>query len=115
MKNSTILKHFASGGNAELTDRLIDDDPNFDDPEWAEYGTIDNVPIVVFYRTDENDQKEVDDNGGDWGAVDWVARITSIEIDITGCDRQDVATGKINRVCKKYGVVNTLRKDLQNV
>lgn len=109
------MKHFVSGGNAELTNRLISDDPNFENPEWTEYGTIDNVPVVVFYRTTPEDQDEVDENGGDWGAVDWLARITSIEIDLTGCDRQDVATQNINRVCKKYGVANTLRKDLKNV
>lgn len=104
MKNQEIYSAFVSDGNAEYTNRLIPGDENFEYPEWAEYGTIDEVPVVIFYRTTPRDQEKVDENGGDWGSIDWLERIDRISLDLTGCDREEISDKKMRSVCSKYGI-----------
>lgn len=104
MKNQEIYSAFVSNGNAELTNRLIPGDENFEYPEWAEYGTLDGVPVVVYYRTTPDDQEMVEENGGDWGVVDWEERIDRITLNLTQCDRDEIADEKMEAVCAKYGI-----------
>jgi hypothetical protein len=72
------LKKWESTDEAKLTGRLIDNDPNFDYPEWSEEGIYDDKCAVLFYRTTPYDQKIADETG-DWSSVEWSARITHIE------------------------------------
>jgi len=104
METKKILAKFCSDGNADYTNRLIPGDDNFDYPEWAEYGTLDGVPVVIYYRTTPEDQDEVEENGGDWGLVDWEERIDRITVDLTGCDRAETPGEEIDLVCSKYKI-----------
>lgn len=104
MKTDEILSKMKSDGGAELTNRLIDTDPNFERPEWMESGTLDGVPVAVYYRTTPEDQAEVVENGGDWGAVDWSSRVDRIEVDLVQCDRDDTPGEAIAAVRGRYGI-----------
>ena len=104
MKALSIPKNYKMTDQAELTNRLIADDPDFDNPEWQEFGTIDDVPIIIYYRTTPEDEEMVNENGGDWGSVDWDERIDRITLDLANCDRAGISTEKLKEVCKKYNV-----------
>ena len=90
--------------NAELTNRLIDSDPDFDFPEWEEKAILDGVPISIFYRTTPEDEEMCEENGGDWGAVDWFERIDRIEFDLYKCDQNEITGKQILAVAKKFGL-----------
>lgn len=40
--------------------------------QWVAWHEIPGYLIGVYYYTDEEDSQRVEDNGGDWGEVDWV-------------------------------------------
>ena len=73
-----IIDTFQSHGNgAEMTNRLIPGDENYEYPEWVEYGTLpDGREVALYYRTSPEDSAMVEENGGDWGAIDWPSSIT---------------------------------------
>jgi len=102
LKNAKIENVIPDGNGADLTNRLIDTDPNFEYPEWVEYGTIDGIPVAVYYRTTPKDQELVTENGGDWGAIDWDERVDRIEVDLYECDKLDIAESAIDALVKKY-------------
>lgn len=104
MSNAEIYQQVKSEGQAELTGRLIPDDPDFDYPEWEEAGTLDGVPVAVFYRTTPEDEEMVEENGGDWGGIDWIDRIDRIEVDMYRCDQAEIKDAEIEAVIKQYGL-----------
>jgi len=69
--------------------------------EWRENAKIDGVPVSVYYMTGEDEQDVVNNNGGDWGAIDWESCIDRIEIDICECDRQEIADSAIAALAEK--------------
>ena len=48
--------------------------------EWYGYGDIAGLRARATYFTTEGDNQIVGDNGGDWGGVDWDARLSHIDI-----------------------------------
>ena len=96
-----IFSDFKSDGNAELTNRLIVNDPDFDYPEWIERGTIDGVPIAIYYRTTPEDQKKAEELE-DWGSIDWEDRITRVVNSAVECDREGISDEAIQAVKEKY-------------
>ena len=48
--------------------------------EWYGYGTMAGLRARGVYFTDQADADNVDDNGGDWGAVNWAARLSHVDI-----------------------------------
>lgn len=62
--------------NCEPTETL-----DYDDLDWWKASLqLDNGDwLHAYYCTDEDDSQAVEDNGGDWGAIDW--EIESYEIE----------------------------------
>jgi hypothetical protein len=88
MTNHEFTEIFQGNSDCEMTSRLIPGDENFDYPEWSETGTLSTTgkKVVLYYRTTPEDKKMVEENGGDWGDVDWVARMDRVEeCDESGC------------------------------
>ncbi len=54
---------------AEMTNRLADDGD--DSTEWYGYGTLAGLKARAVYYTTPEDAQAVEDNGGDWGAINW--------------------------------------------
>lgn len=98
-----VIRNMKVTRQAEYTNRLIPGDEDYEHPEWSEYAVLDGVPIIVYYRTTPEDQKMVEENGGDFGAIDWEDRIDRIVIDLDKCDRQDISDEAMSAVVKKYG------------
>ena len=96
-------KFEGSKDGAQLTNRLIETDPNFECPEWAEQGEIEGVPCKVMYRTEIPKMEEGDEY--DWvDMVNWEESISEITIDDCECDRQETEQSKIDAVKAKYGI-----------
>lgn len=60
--------------NCEPTNRVGFNGPCQGDDltEWAASVTLDNGDtLTAYYYTDEDDEAEVEANGGDWGGIDW--------------------------------------------
>ena len=106
MKLIEIYSTFVSDGNAEYTNRLIPGDEDFEYPEWIETGTLDGVPVAIYYRTTPEDQDAVEEYGGDWGSIDWLDRIDRISVDLAGCDREEISDEKMKEVCLKYDIAS---------
>lgn len=82
---------------AEMTNRVTGNNL----VEWRENAKIDGIPVSVYYMTGKDEQDVVDDNGGDWGAIDWESCIDRIEIDICECDRQEISDSAIAALTEK--------------
>jgi hypothetical protein len=55
--------------NCEPTNRVL---PDGDErTEWSASITIGDITLIAYYYTTPADEQLVDNNGGDWGAVDW--------------------------------------------
>ena len=102
LKKATIDNVIHDNDGADLTNRLIDTDPNFEYPEWVSRGTIDNVPVAVYYRTTPEDQALVNENGGAYDEIDWDKRVDHIEVDLDECDKLDITESAIADLVKKY-------------
>lgn len=76
MRVRDFFKRFRGEG-AELTNRLIPGDPNFEYPEWVEEGLLNGQEIKVYYQTTPED-KEIANRTGDWSLIDWEDRIIKI-------------------------------------
>lgn len=91
-----IPETYIMENQAEYTNRLIDSDPNFQYPEWQESGTINGVPVNIFYRTTPEDAEIA--NESDWGNIDWESRVDRIEINVDECDIRDISDEDIKSV-----------------
>lgn len=78
MTKERFFEEYDVTTQAEMTSRLIPGDENFEYPEWVEYATFEGDDYAVYYRTTPEDQKMVDECGGDWGTVDWVDRVDRV-------------------------------------
>lgn len=74
-----IMADYDETEQAEMTSRLLPDHMA-GLTEWHGYGTIAGLAARATYYTTEGDSRQVEDNGGDWGALDWDARLESIDI-----------------------------------
>jgi len=65
--------------NCEPTSRLLN--AGYEGlTEWAATTEIEDGYLTMYYMTNEDDEAEVEDNGGDWGAIDWVNRTVGYEV-----------------------------------
>jgi hypothetical protein len=72
------IESYTETDQAEMTNRVR---PDHDDTtEWCGYGTCNGLPAKAWYYTTAEDQTAVEANGGDWGTVDWWARMDRIDI-----------------------------------
>lgn len=93
-----ILQQIEDLSGAEMTNRIIEGDENFNFPEWSETGVYKGVPVVVYYRTTPQDQKNVNEASGDWGYVEWNERIESIMIDTVELDNTNLNVEKAEEI-----------------
>jgi hypothetical protein len=70
---------------AEATSRCLEAH-EADLAEWVGKGTIAGLPCRAYYMTTKSDSRYADETG-DWGGIDWMARLQRVEI-ITddGCE-----------------------------
>jgi len=87
-------------GGAEPTSRCLPD--NDDRSEWCEDGTIDGVPVSIYYMTTPEDAETVREDG-DWSLVDFNRRLDRIEINLCACDRQGITLAAIDAVVARLG------------
>ena len=73
------MADYEETSQAEMTSRLMQ--PHEEDlTEWYGYGTIAGLAARATYYTTEEDAQMVDDNGGDWGAIDWTQSLAYVQI-----------------------------------
>ena len=66
-----------SCSGAELTNRLIPGDEDYEYPEWSEEACLtDGTRVRIYYRTTPEDKETAIEH--DWGTIDWSQRITRI-------------------------------------
>ena len=85
---------------AEPTSRCLPD--NDDRSEWCEGGTIDGVPVCIYYMTTPEDAETAGEDG-DWSLVDFNRRLDRIEINLCACDRQGITLAAIEAVVARLG------------
>ena len=64
---------------AEMTNRCLEGHQD-GLVEWYGYGEVAGLRARATYLTTEGDEKIVEDNGGDWGGIDWDARLAYVDI-----------------------------------
>ncbi len=97
LSKATIHDVTSNGDNAEFTSRCL---PAHLDgmSEMREDGTIDGVPVSIYYMLDEDDCSQ-----DDMSNVDWEAAVDRIELDLCACDRQDISDEAIDAVVARLG------------
>jgi hypothetical protein len=64
---------------ADMTSRLLPDHMSRL-TEWYGYGTLAGLRARATYYTTDDDSAQVEDNGGDWGEIDWGVRLSHVDI-----------------------------------
>lgn len=82
MKTLKIENFVSCEDGAELTNRVIPGDDNFEYPEWRELGTVDGQAVHVYYRTTPEDDKLARETS-DWSNIPWEDRVDRI---VLACD-----------------------------
>lgn len=101
LSKATIADVTVGKDGAEQTSRCFPD--NDDRSEWREDGTIDGVPVKIYYMTTRDDNDYVTERDGDWSIIDWNSRVDRIEIDLIQCDRSGIADAAIEALIAKLG------------
>ncbi|MEM4203004.1 MAG: hypothetical protein QXS54_02935 [Candidatus Methanomethylicaceae archaeon] len=65
--------------------------------EWVENGTLDGVPVRIYYLLSE------EDSDMEWGLIDFSSSVDRIEVDVYRCDLEHVPDSLIEAVLAKYG------------
>ena len=105
------VDEYEESEQAAYTNRVLPDGDNR--TEWVGHGTIAGLAARATYYTTPEDAQMVEDNGGDWGAIDWDAALEKIEI-VTDCGTV-VVTIYRRRKNQMEGKMKTLKTDLEYV
>lgn len=101
LSKATIKDVTVGKDGAEQTSRCL---PNNDErSEWREDGTIDGVPVSIYYMTTPEDDDYVSERDGDWSQIDWDGRLDRIEIDLIQCDRKGITDAAIEALIARLG------------
>ena len=101
LSKATLADVTVDKDGAEETGRCLTDNDD-DRSEWREDGTIDGVPVSIYYMTTPEDVDEAGEDG-DWGRIDWADRIDRIEIDLYQCDRSETTDAAIEALIARLG------------
>jgi hypothetical protein len=85
------------GSNAIWTSRCLESH-QAGYAEMREDGTIDGVPVSMYYMLDEDDQAS-----DDLADVDWAAALDRIEIDLCRCDQMGIDDAAITALVARLG------------
>jgi hypothetical protein len=96
LSRATIHDVESNGDNAEFTRRCL---PAHQAglSEMREDGTIDGVPVRIYYMLDEDDCAK-----DDMSRVDWEGAVDRIELDPCACERHDIAETAIDAVVARF-------------
>lgn len=104
IKNETLIKATAttnidvSKDGAFATGRCLPMHQS-DMQEWCECGTLDGVPVKIYYMlTDEDGAQE------DMSNVDWEEVFDRVDLDTCECDRIGINDDTLSVFCAKWGV-----------
>jgi hypothetical protein len=96
-----VLKDKTDSDGAYPTNRVIAEDPEFENPEFVESAYVNGVPVKITYRIPASEIDAIAETS-DLGSIDWENKINSIEVDLVSCDKEDIPDEKIAEVLDKY-------------
>lgn len=96
-----VLKDKTDSDGAYPTNRVIAEDPEFENPEFVESAYVNGVPVKITYRIPASEIDAIAETS-DLGSIDWENKINSIEVDLVSCDKEDIPDEKIAKVLDKY-------------